>query len=117
MLIISVLLWCNVLSAGGCAYVCAYTYITLRVYTSECASVCVWVCNPTSGNVICIFYQTALVSVLRYLHVDLISMVTEGQGAARQQMRGRKCRHPSTNRRPAKQTDAPAKRDMHINRL
>lgn len=80
-----------------------HMYMNLRVYTSECASVCVWACNPTSGSVICIFYRRAIVSVLRYLHVDLISMVTRGKRAARQQMRGGKHRRPDTNRLAVKQ--------------
>lgn len=59
---------------------------------------CVWVCVILQADAICIFYRAALASVLRYLHVDLISMVTRGKRAARRRMTGGKCRHPDTNR-------------------
>lgn len=107
-------------TAGGCAYaqyVRTHTFVCACAHTSQCASLCVGVCNPTSGNAICISYHTALASVLRYLHVDLISMVTREKRAARQQMRGGKRRHPDTNRLAAKQEDTPAERDRQMNTL
>lgn len=94
---------CNIpgLQVGVLTY--ARMYTNLRA--SECARLCACVgaCNPTSGSVICIFYRGAIVSVLRYLHVDLISMVTGEKRSARQQMRGGNHRRPDTHR--LKETD------------
>lgn len=58
-------------AAGGCTYVCACTSVS-RV--CACEQLRLWGCVIlTSGNTICICLSR---SVLRYLHVDLIAMVT-----------------------------------------
>lgn len=83
---------CARLQVGVLTFVCACGY------TSECASVCacVYVCSPTCGNAICIFCHTASTNVLRYLHADLISMVTRGRRAARRPMRRRRHRRTAS---------------------
>lgn len=58
-------------AAGGCSYVHTHTQIC-------------W-CNPINTNVICIFYHTGTVSVFRYLHVDLVSVVTREKTAPREE--------------------------------
>ena len=81
-------------AAGGRAYVCAR--VCTYVWVCICVCVCVYVCRPTCGNAICIFCHTASANVLRYLHADLISMVTRGRRAARRPMRRRRHRRTAS---------------------
>lgn len=80
--------WFNFCYSRAAVY--ALGYLSLVGVGMILVCICVRGCVILQADVICILLSHKPYTMLRYLHVDLISMDTEGKRAAWQQMSGKK---------------------------